>query len=663
MANQPIPTLPVAIALDGSEQLEIVQPAGSGGTTKRATAAQIANTATAFVASSTTIETLGTSGLTGGGNLSQSRSLSVSPNSLTAKTSPVPADLVILGDSSASFAPVKSTVSQFYKSIDGLDPLNSPSLTEDYLVIHRGSDDTSYKINISSFNLPSGNLPAGGTTGQYLIKASNTNYDVQWSTTYFTVEDGGTGLTTVAQGDILYGSATNVYSKLSKNTSATRYLSNTGTDNNPAWAQINLTNGVTGALPVANGGTGSTSLTQYRVLVGNGTSAVAAVAPSATSGVPLVSQGSAANPTFGTVAAAGGGTGQTSYAVGDILYADTTSSLAKLADVATGNALISGGVNTAPSWGKIGLTTHVSGTLPAANGGTGQTSYTTGDILYANSSSTLAALPDVATGNALISGGVGTAPAWGKVGLTTHVTGVLPVANGGTGGTLPVANGGTGTTTLTNNSVLLGKGNNSVSTLTLNANQILIGQGSGQAPNVTAVSGDATLSSSGELLIGANKVTLAKIETIDQLTIIGNNTTATAKATPIALTVAQVNTMLGTMTTSGGQTVTGGFAMPSQSLGTYSSTGTIPVNFLTGAHQHVTISTTGAITFGSPAVDGECIIAVTNGVALSSAPSFVNLGKQLSGSATFNTANGAINWVYIYRINSVKAYSVQNISP
>ena len=65
-----------------------------------------------------------------------------------------------------------------------------------------------------------------------------------------------------------------------------------------------------------------------------------------------------------------GGTGQTSFAIGDLLYADTTSTLAKLADVATGNALISGGVSTAPSWGKIGLTTHVSGVLPIANGGT-----------------------------------------------------------------------------------------------------------------------------------------------------------------------------------------------------------------------------------------------------------------------------------------------------
>jgi len=70
------------------------------------------------------------------------------------------------------------------------------------------------------------------------------------------------------------------------------------------------------------------------------------------------------------VPATAGGTGQTSYAVGDLLYANTTTTLAKLADVATGNALISGGVGVAPSWGKIGLTTHVSGILPVANGGT-----------------------------------------------------------------------------------------------------------------------------------------------------------------------------------------------------------------------------------------------------------------------------------------------------
>lgn len=83
-------------------------------------------------------------------------------------------------------------------------------------------------------------------------------------------------------------------------------------------------------------------------------------------------------------AAVNGGTGQSSYAVGDLLYASTTTALSKLADVATGNALISGGVGVAPSYGKIGLTTHISGTLPVANGGTGDTTYTNGQLLIGN---------------------------------------------------------------------------------------------------------------------------------------------------------------------------------------------------------------------------------------------------------------------------------------
>jgi len=71
--------------------------------------------------------------------------------------------------------------------------------------------------------------------------------------------------------------------------------------------------------------------------------------------------------------------------------------------------------------------------VPATLGGTGISSYTIGDILYANTANSLSKLSDVATGNALVSGGVGTAPIWSKVGLTTHVNGVLPIANGGTG--------------------------------------------------------------------------------------------------------------------------------------------------------------------------------------------------------------------------------------
>lgn len=82
-----------------------------------------------------------------------------------------------------------------------------------------------------------------------------------WSGTVIAVTKGGTGLTSAAQGDTFYASATNVVSKLAKNASATRYLSNTGTNNDPAWGQVSLTDGVTGVLPPANGGSGFGSQT------------------------------------------------------------------------------------------------------------------------------------------------------------------------------------------------------------------------------------------------------------------------------------------------------------------------------------------------------------------------------------------------------------------
>lgn len=97
----------------------------------------------------------------------------------------------------------------------------------------------------------------------------------------------------------------------------------------------------------------------------------------------------------------------------------------------SGKYLKTDGTNA--SWDTIEINTaDITGTLPVANGGTGLSSFTTGDLLYASAATTLAKLSGVQAGSALLSGGVGTAPVWGKIGLQSHVNGVLPVANGGT---------------------------------------------------------------------------------------------------------------------------------------------------------------------------------------------------------------------------------------
>jgi hypothetical protein len=74
------------------------------------------------------------------------------------------------------------------------------------------------------------------TPGQVIVNASGT----------------GSSVPVTVQGDTLFASAANTLTALAKDTNATRYLANTGTNNNPAWAQVNLANGVTGDLPFAN---------------------------------------------------------------------------------------------------------------------------------------------------------------------------------------------------------------------------------------------------------------------------------------------------------------------------------------------------------------------------------------------------------------------------
>ena len=193
--------------------------------------------------------------------------------------------------------------------------------------------------------------------------------------------------------------------------------------------------------------------------------------------------------------ATAGGTGQTSYAVGDILYADTTTSLAKLADVATGNALISGGVGVAPSWGKIGLTTHVSGTLGVGNGGTGQSSNLTQYGIVYGSTTTAMATTAAGTSTQVLHGNASGAPTWASVSLTADVSGTLPIANGGTNSTATATNGGVGYGTGTAHAYtaagtanqLLQSAGAAAPTWTSAINGVSIGQTTRAAGNFTAM--------------------------------------------------------------------------------------------------------------------------------------------------------------------------------
>jgi hypothetical protein len=132
-----------------------------------------------------------------------------------------------------------------------------------------------------------------------------------------------------------------------------------------------------GTLPVAAGGTNVTSFTANGIVYGNGTSALGVTAAGTTGQVLIGNTGSA--PTWGTISSSlvssfqtslsgltpstattgavtlagtlgptSGGTGISSYAVGDLLFANTTTSLDRLTVGANGYILASNG--TAPGW-------------------------------------------------------------------------------------------------------------------------------------------------------------------------------------------------------------------------------------------------------------------------------------------------------------------------
>ena len=153
-----------------------------------------------------------------------------------------------------------------------------------------------------------------------------------------------------AQGDILYASSTTVLSRLGKDANATRVLTNTGTNNNPAWEQVTLTTGVTGTLPVGNGGTGATSLTDGGILLGSAANAVTAMAVLA-DGEIVVGDGTtdpvalaAFSSSTGTLKVSAGGTGANSLTDKAVLISqDTgTDTVGSVALTSSGQIIIGG---------------------------------------------------------------------------------------------------------------------------------------------------------------------------------------------------------------------------------------------------------------------------------------------------------------------------------
>lgn len=273
-------------------------------------------------------------------------------------------------------------------------------LAQDHLWGYEFSTTSAVAVIIGtnlSYNAATNTLSATAGAGGYVeiqeegavVGASNTKINFVGSG--LTAANAGTGVTSVTVAAFL-------------NTLATA-------------GSVSLTANVAGILPVANGGTGIASGTSGGILAFTATGTIASSALLTANALVM-----------------GGGAG---------VAPSTPLGLGTTTTVLHGNAA------GAPTWGSVSLTADISGILAGSNGGTGTGSYAIGDILYADSTSSLARRAAVATGSVLKSAGVSTAPVWGTLASTelSDTAGIMYLA-----GTQTVS----GAKTFTNNITING---------------------------------------------------------------------------------------------------------------------------------------------------------------------------------------------------------------
>lgn len=399
-----------------------------------------------------------------------------------------------------------------------------------------------------------------------------------------------------------------------------------------------LTTGVTGVLPIANGGTnnGSLSVVSAVVYYGDGSKIVGLA--NGSSGQVLTSSGTTVAPTWTT---------------------PTTGTVTSVAMSVPSLLSVSG----SPVTGSGTLAVTYSGTaLPIANGGTGQTAAgaafnalspmtTGGDLIYGGASGAGTRLANGSAGQVLTSAGTTAAPTWATptTGTVTSVALAVPAASlfsvsgspVSTSGTLTIATAGTsgGIPYFNSTSTLNSSG-------ALTASQVVLGGGAGAAPTSLAAGTQYQVLTMGASNPAYGAVNLAQSAAITGTLPIGNGGGYTTVGGKLALNYTAQTTTYSAVAGDYVDATSGTFTV---TLPTAASISGQPIYIKNSGTGVLTIATTSSQTIDGLAsavlkmgTKYDEILVVSDGTNWKIAYYGISTGAQYSTNAGNSPTSGAV---------------------